>query len=373
PFDPNSLPELPAVEDVTIAGNLLFGENPSKPLSNVKVNLINENGEIIQTVTTNAFGAFVFTNLPSDQNFLVKVDENDTPLTLNTKIIITNKSGKELQTTKSGSNGGFKFSFLSADKNVLKTMIVEDTELRFDFKGKLMSDKNLPITDAVVNLLNDKSEILKTTKTDASGNFVFISLPADKNTLMALDENDPQIKTLNKIYLVNDKGVIVKEFTRTNGRFKFILLPDEQHKLGQIYVDDPWLKVLQFKNEAKKDSLTIVENVYYNYGDFKILPEAQKILDKVINLMKNDVQLVIELSSHTDSRSTNEYNVKLSQQRAKAAVDYCLGRGIAKDRISGKGYGESRLVNKCADGVECTEEEHAKNRRTEFKISRKEK
>jgi len=252
-------------------------------------------------------------------------------------------------------------------------MTVEDTELRFDFKGKITSDQNIPITNSIVNLINDNAEILRTTKTDANGNFVLINLPADKNTLIALDENDPQIKTLNKIYLVNDKGVIVKEFTRMNGKFKFTLLPNEQNKLGQIYVDDPWLKVLQFKNEAKKDSLTIVENVYYNYGEYKILPEAQKVLDKVINLMKNDDGLVIELLSHTDARSTTEYNIKLSQQRAKAAVDYIAARGIAKTRISGKGYGESKLINKCADGVECTEEEHAKNRRTEFKILRKQK
>ncbi|MGQ0827188.1 MAG: OmpA family protein [Bacteroidota bacterium] len=372
PADPNSLEEIPS-EDVSIAGNLLFGESPSKPLANTKVNLVNDKGEIIQTATTNAFGAFVFTNLPPDQNFLVRVDESDTQLAPNTKIIITNKSGKELQTSMSGAKGGFKFSFLATDKHTLQLMTVEDTELRFDFKGKLTSDKNIPITNSIVNLVNDKSEILRSTKTDANGNFVFINLPADKNILIALDENDPQIKTLNKIYLVNDKGIVVKEFTRTNGKFKFTLLPNEQNKLGQMYVDDPWLKVLQFKNEAKKDSLTIVENVYYNYGEYKILPEAQKVLDKVINIMKNDDGLVIELFSHTDARSTAEYNMKLSQQRAKAAVDYIAAQGVAKSRISGKGYGESKLINKCADGTECTEEEHAKNRRTEFKILRKQK
>ena len=134
-----------------------------------------------------------------------------------------------------------------------------------------------------------------------------------------------------------------------------------------------WLKVLLLKDQAKKDSLTIVENVYYNYGESKILPEAAKTLDKVINIMKNNPMLVIDMAAHTDSRSTVEFNLKLSEQRAKAAVDYILKGGISKDRISGKGYGESRLINKCADGVECTEEEHAKNRRTEFKILSKKK
>ncbi|MCX6296938.1 MAG: OmpA family protein, partial [Bacteroidetes bacterium] len=373
PADPNALPELGAGEDVTIAGNLLFGENPSKPLANTKVNLLNDKGEVVQTATTNAFGAFVFTDLPVDQNFLVKVDESDTQLAPNTKIIITNKSGKEMQTTKSGDSGNFKFNFLAADKISLKLMTVEDSELRFDLKGNLVSENKAPLANSTVNLVNEKGEILQTTKTDSKGGFQFTNLPADQNILFALDEGDTKLKTYNKILLTNAKGDVVKEFTRLNGKFKFSILPGDHNKLGVLYVDDPWLKVLQLKDQAKKDSLTIVENVYYNYGESKILPEAAKTLDKVINIMKNDPMLVIDLSSHTDSRSTQEFNLKLSEQRANSAVDYILKGGISKDRISGKGYGESRLINKCADGVDCTEEEHAKNRRTEFKILSKKK
>lgn len=373
PADPNSLPQMEGDDDMTIAGNLLYGENPSMPLANTKVNLVNDKGEVIQTVNTNAFGAFVFTNLPADQNFLVKVDEPDTKLAPNTKIIITNKSGKEMQTTTAGSTGNFKFAFLSADKNSLKLMSVEDNELRFDLKGKLISDTKSPLANSVINIVNEKGEVLQSVRTDANGAFQFTNLPADQNILFALEENDTKLKGFSKLYLTDSKGNVIKEFIRVNGKFKFTILPTDQNRLGVVYVDDPWLKVLQLKNDAKRDSLTIVENVYYNYGEYKILPEAEKTLDKVINIMKNDAQLVIELSSHTDSRSSTDYNMKLSQQRAKAAVDYMLARGVSKERISGKGYGESKLINKCADGVECTEEEHSKNRRTEFKILRKQK
>ncbi|MCW3082897.1 MAG: hypothetical protein JWP12_263 [Bacteroidetes bacterium] len=372
PADPNALPQMEGDDDLTIAGNLLYGENPSMPLANTKVNLVNDKGEIVQTVNTNAFGAFVFTNLPNDQNFLVKVDETDTKLAPNTKVIITNKSGKEMQTTTSGANG-FKFSFLSSDKNTLKQMSVEDRELRFDLNGKLIAENKAPMANSVVNIVNEKGEVLQSAKTDANGAFQFTNLPAENSILFSIDETDTKLKAFNKLYLTDAKGNIIKEFIRVNGKFKFSVLPTDQNKLGVVYVDDPWLKVLQLKNEVKKDSLTIVENIYYNYGEYKILPEAEKTLDKVINIMKNDPQLMIELSSHTDSRSSSEYNMKLSQQRAKAAVDYMISKGVSKERISGKGYGESRLINKCADGVECTEEEHAKNRRTEFKISRKQK
>lgn len=76
----------------------------------------------------------------------------------------------------------------------------------------------------------------------------------------------------------------------------------------------------------------------------------------------------IELRSHTDSRATAGYNLKLSENRAKSAAAYLYSKGIAKDRITSKGYGETKLINKCADGVPCSEAEHQVNRRTEFKI-----
>ena len=301
------------------------------------------------------------------------MDESDTQLAPNTKIIITNKSGKEMQTTTSGKAGDFKFSFLSADKASLKLMTVEDSELRFDLKGNLVSENKKPLANSTVNLVNEKGEVVQTTKTDANGTFQFTNLPADQTILFALDEGETKLKTLNKILLTNSKGIVIKEFTRLNGKFRFTILPAEQTNMGGLYVDDPWLKVLQLKDQAKKDSLTIVENVYYNYGEAKILPESTKTLDKVINIMKNDPLLIIDLSSHTDSRSNQEFNLKLSEQRAKAAVDYILKGGISKDRISGKGYGENKILNKCLDGVECSEEEHAINRRTEFKILSKKK
>lgn len=372
PADPNGLPEISS-DGITFAGNLLVGKNSSKPLANTRVNLLNESGEVIQTVFTNAFGAFVFTNLPSEQNFLVKVDEDDTELALNTKIILTNKSGKEMKATASGSRGSFKFSFLASDKNTLKLMAVEDTELRVDFKGKFVSDDKTPLANSVVNLVNEKGEILQTTRTDAFGAFHFVNLPADQNVLFLLDEKDSQLKKMNKVFLTDSKDVIVKEVYHNNGSFKFTLLPSEKQKLGLVYVDDPWLKVLQLKTSAHNENLTIIEKIFYDYAEYKVSPEAAKTLDKVVDIMEHDPQLVIEISSHTDSRATAETNMKRSLQRANAAVEYMMNSGISKDRISGKGYGETKLINKCADGVECNEDLHAQNRRTEFKVSRREK
>lgn len=362
-------------DGVTLAGNLLVGTGTTKPLANTKINLVDENGNIVQTVVTNEFGSFVFTNLPPDNNYLVKVEEKDVSLPANTRIILTNKSGKEIQSANTGSSGTFTFTFLAADKNTLKLMEVPDAELRIDFKGKFVGDDKKPLANTVVNLVNEKGEIIQSTKTDKFGAFHFENLPADQNVLFTVDETDPQLKNLKKIILTDNKGSVVKEIKTTEGAFKFSILPSEKTKLGVVYVDDPWLKVIKMKNNSSeaKPNLTIVEKIYYDYAKYEILPEAAKILDKVINLMERDPALIIEISSHTDARGKEITNMKKSQQRADAAVEYIIKNGISKERISGKGYGESKLINKCADGVECSEEEHAKNRRTEFQITHKEK
>jgi hypothetical protein len=99
PVDPNNLPDLHTEDDLTLAGNLLYGENPSKPIKNSKLKLTNEAGDVIETVTTNEFGAFAFRNIPADQNYLVSIEESDISLPANTKVTLTNKSGKELKTS----------------------------------------------------------------------------------------------------------------------------------------------------------------------------------------------------------------------------------------------------------------------------------
>ena len=85
-------------------------------------------------------------------------------------------------------------------------------------------------------------------------------------------------------------------------------------------------------------------------------------------MLKDNPRIQIELSSHTDSGAGDQYNLVLSDKRAKAAVDYLIANGIDSKRLKWKGYGETKILNKCANNVECSEEEHQMNRRTEFKV-----
>lgn len=111
-----------------------------------------------------------------------------------------------------------------------------------------------------------------------------------------------------------------------------------------------------------------MKNIYYEFDKWDILPESEIELDKLVKVMKDNPSWKVELGSHTDSRGTNAYNEDLSQKRSDSAVRYIVSKGIAQSRIIAKGYGESQLVNHCSDGVNCTEEQHRMNRRTEFAI-----
>ena len=108
--------------------------------------------------------------------------------------------------------------------------------------------------------------------------------------------------------------------------------------------------------------------IYFEYGHFDIGPRAAIELEKVITVLRKYPHLKLDIRSHTDSRSSAAFNMKLSEKRAKATRDYILDSGIDPSRITAKGYGETQLVNRCKDGVKCTEMEHRQNRRSEFII-----
>ena len=111
--------------------------------------------------------------------------------------------------------------------------------------------------------------------------------------------------------------------------------------------------------------------ILYDLDKHNIRPDAKIILDKVVQAMNDNPTIRIELGSHTDCRASDEYNEALAQRRAVSAATYIKKRIKDPSRITYKGYGESKLKNRCDDGVECSEEEHQENRRTEFLIQKK--
>lgn len=112
-----------------------------------------------------------------------------------------------------------------------------------------------------------------------------------------------------------------------------------------------------------------IKIIYFDLDKWNIRPDAALELEKILDVMKQYPNMKIDVRSHTDSRQTHKYNEKLSDRRAKSTMSWLVKNGIDANRLTGKGYGETQLVNKCADGVKCSEDEHQANRRSEFIIT----
>jgi outer membrane protein OmpA-like peptidoglycan-associated protein len=117
-------------------------------------------------------------------------------------------------------------------------------------------------------------------------------------------------------------------------------------------------------------ALDNINTIYFDLDKYYIRPDAAIELEKIVKTMKRCTDIKVVAGSHTDSRASNAYNVKLAQNRAQSTVDYIISRGIDASRITPKGFGETQLLNRCSDGVKCSEGEHQVNRRTEFVIVR---
>jgi outer membrane protein OmpA-like peptidoglycan-associated protein len=130
-----------------------------------------------------------------------------------------------------------------------------------------------------------------------------------------------------------------------------------------------------FLGSIELDSLQIgkkfnIPNIYYDYDKSYIRADAAKILDKLAIFLKDNPAIKVELGAHTDSRGSDAYNMALSGRRAEAAVRYMVDNcGVNQNNITSKGYGETELVNSCANKIKCSEDDHQLNRRTELKIT----
>jgi peptidoglycan-associated lipoprotein len=213
------------------------------------------------------------------------------------------------------------------------------------------------------------------------------------------DINNQSLDSVKVSILDNTSGQAIEEiYTRPEGTFGKVKMEEEKtytivtEKPGYFTKREPFTMVgksvpLEKLTKAETDTVFYasikmdkpeigkpinnifsIAPIYYDLDKANIRSDAGNELDRIVQVLVDNPTIRLELGSHTDSRATTEYNQKLSQRRADSAVAYIISKGIAPNRIIAKGYGESQLVNQCADGITCTEEEHQLNRRTEFKV-----
>ena len=206
-----------------------------------------------------------------------------------------------------------------------------------------------PVPHAKIQIINNKTNsIIEELEADSLGRYISQPLQNFKNR----DTINFTIRAKAKNYLVN----------------KTVL----ENKLGKYPEITAHISLDKIEIGTDIGKIIEINPIYFDLNQSTIRPDAALELDKIVKIMNENPNIKIELGSHTDCRSSKEYNLKLSNARAKASAAYIKKHITNPERIYGKGYGESQLVNDCAcEGKkvsDCTEEEHQANRRTEFKI-----
>ena len=204
----------------------------------------------------------------------------------------------------------------------------------------LASSQVLP--DTKIILFDNQFNIINTTFSDPKGYYAF-AVDCGKSYNVRASKEDYTTK--------EQKVTIKKENGKTN-------LPIALEKaVCKVAVGDDLGRCFGIKM------------IYFDFDKSDIRVEAALDLEKILDVMNQYPLMKLDIRSHTDSRGTSKYNEALSDRRAKSTINWLVKNGVKANRLIGKGYGENLLVNKCSDGVECTEEEHQLNRRSEFIIT----
>ena len=194
-----------------------------------------------------------------------------------------------------------------------------------------------PLANSNITLIDDDNNKLNALKTDSEGNY----------KMMASRFTPFFIRAENENYHTDEKaGDAEKRVQEINFQL--------EQNIFKLYKGDDLAKALG------------IERIYFDLDRAEIRPDAAVELEKIVAVMQKYPKVKIKIRSHTDNRASEAYNLKLSERRAKATMEYLLKKGIAANRLSSEGFGETRPVNECADGKPCLEEMHQENRRSEF-------
>lgn len=282
-------------------------------IPNTVVAIRNVAGVIVKTATTDAFGNVNFCDIKAD-DYTVDGVYNDVKLDGNKTLKSEFKEGETLR----------------------KEILYSDRS--FIVKGRAVEcNTTTGINGIKVIAENNELAIKKSTTTDANGNFT-LTIPekGEFNLYGQKDSFFSQTEIVNASNYNRDKTLFVK------------------------------IEICADKIDCNK--IFPLKNIHFDLDKYFIRTDAKPELNKLVQFLKDYPTVKIELSSHTDCRASHEYNQTLSQNRVNASADYLVSQGIDRSRIVAVGYGETRLLNECADGVNCTEAQHQINRRTEFKV-----
>jgi outer membrane protein OmpA-like peptidoglycan-associated protein len=309
-------------------------------------------------------------------NLIVK-DKESKEILSNADVTLIDETGKPAYTGKSDDKGELKFSVIPGKSYKVKTtkdgykesvgMIKEDEIAKLaNTKKELLVEKKIIGLLGLIADADDLTPIEKVTITitDAFNQKDVMKFTTDKEgDFRHIYKNKKVGDDLSYIVKMEKEGYITKVQPVD------ITIKKEGYVLLHEYLNT---KMYKIKLGADLGKMIDLRPIFFDLGKFNVRPDAAVELNKIVDLMKQNPNMTIELGSHTDCRGGAAGNMALSDKRAKSSAAYIVSKGISKTRIFGKGYGESKLLNdcKCEGKVvsTCSEEVHAQNRRTEFKI-----
>lgn len=277
-------------------------------------------------------------------------DQMTNELIPNTIVSLTDKDGNPIQTLMATENASFKFKIEC--QNTYKLTASKDT---YNSQEKIFTTSSDSGVELNTKIFLDQ------------GRIDFIVDPVGKtksNSAATVDtETNIQSPSIEKPDVVTIPVKENKEVIENPRK-------EEKQKVNEKPIIKTKPTVQTIKNNFNEEIL-VLKPVLFDYESSYLNQQAKKDLLKVVKVMKKNPELMIECASYTDAKGTEKYNLWISQRRAKRTVEYLIRRGIDPRRIKGRGYGEARLINDCTEGDDCTDEQRAVNRRTEFKIVKK--
>ena len=234
------------------------------------------------------------------------------------------------------------------------------------FRGKLIGETdglNEPLNNAKVSLTSKiEKDTIASGFTNQQGEFELRFQGNEADYQMHVK---PANENTTNITLATPDGREISKMTKSATGFEYHLLKQEIILLSEMKDEDVVLKYESFIKSSKKELLT-AEDIYYESGKSEIMEESVPTLDKIVKLMTDHPEIKLEITSHTDAVGEDNSNLTLSQKRAEAVADYLVQKGIATNRLNTAGKGETQIRNRCKNGTDCSDKEHAYNRRTEF-------
>lgn len=285
-----------------------------------------------------------------------------------------NSSGDDFGWTQDSTTtyGYFSSDRLNYNDDLYCFHYINHQKMRQLFGTTIYVKTKRPISDATVFMWNKRTNKVDIAKTDKDGKYHFLVPAKDKVILKAVkkgmtndcleDESLVESQQLDTVKRNVQSLFLEKRIESNKSQIDLSDVPHAIDTVSRVMQNLLFKKHILRINESWK-----LNNIYYYFNRWDLRPDAKPILDSLIKLL-NMYPIRVELGAHTDSRGTFEYNDWLSQKRAESVVDYLVKHGVDRNRLTATGYGKRVLINRCVDGIPCSEREHQINRRTEVRV-----